>query len=142
MVPYLCGANWPKIFALRSLEPLNLFPAEFWTPQSVIRGVLELWNMCPANSQKYILRGQNKQINLTQYFFFPLNHFLRKKYFGGRYLYLSPNFTCQCWEADNIENKNKWFNQLRVVSLGPICSFKVPNHIYFISHQCLWWSGR
>ena len=85
----------------------NLCPAEFWTPQSVPRRVLEQCNVCPAFSWRHSYGGQETHKNhlklrlslfLKGFFIFIVNqchfrdlynhcdHFLRKKYFAGRYL--------------------------------------------------------
>ena len=101
MCPKLRGANLPSIFAPRSFGPLNLRPAEFWTPQSVPRGVLEQCNVCPAFSWRHSYGGLNihkKSSNVYFSYFFagyfckplsfqrsiqPIWPFVKKKIFHG-----------------------------------------------------------
>ena len=53
------GVLDPSTCALQSFGPLNLCPAEFWTPQPVPRGVLEQCKLCPAELWRHSFRDQH-----------------------------------------------------------------------------------
>ncbi len=69
--PKLCGANIEGKFAPQSFGPLNLCPAEFWTPQPVPRGVLEQCNLCPAEFWRHSFRAPKKLKKMIKKLHFP-----------------------------------------------------------------------